>query len=665
MFVGLLKSATKIPSLSVAAASTITKNIHSYSSKLSSLSSLSTTCTYHHTNKSTSTYRYFCSSNDLSSTITSTSDSITTADESSTTKKKKRSSKKTPTLSEDGTIIEPTPRKKRAPRKKKIDVEQDKVDLVSTDSSSSSSSSTTAVLLTKHEPLPEEIGFPSTAESIYSHPPETSINVDRFTKPYDVITESSIGPKVVMRAGAPLKIPLGFPSTMPKPYYFQQQPSQQQIQQQQEVLRPRLTPANKFNNYNINIYAGIDESGKGSVLGPLVVAIVVIDQPTSQLLRATGVKDSKALTSAQRENLYSIITEKAIYYKTKIFSASDIDQRRKVQTLNQIEMGIFMELIDGLKQYYYENASSEHLAQVMMSDDTDGDHADDSKPHHRITVEIDSIESNSQKFSYPLRQRYAGFANIVCEIKADMTYTSTAAASIVAKVTRDKYIENLQSQVGEPIGCGYPSDETTLSFIDRFYRANAFDHPEVRQSWKTISSKRPAPNQVILPKITSDQQNINNNNDKNSVIVTQSNNINNNINNNNNNFQNILLAIQQDLGKLAKTIESLTMLMSSSSSSGNSNNNNNNNNNTVDHSSPTTPVVVSNTTTSTRKKRSSHNNTSTSGNLSNTLTSTAPLSTPPPPLPTTTTTNTNINNNSNKEVNTEADNQDEDSYRYF
>jgi ribonuclease HII len=77
----------------------------------------------------------------------------------------------------------------------------------------------------------------------------------------------------------------------------------------------------------VSIIAGLDEAGRGAIAGPVVAAAVIIplDQP-DRVMKFAGVNDSKQLTPRLRENLYDTIIQEAVAYGIGISSASDIDQ---------------------------------------------------------------------------------------------------------------------------------------------------------------------------------------------------------------------------------------------------------------------------------------------------------------------------------------------------
>ena len=74
---------------------------------------------------------------------------------------------------------------------------------------------------------------------------------------------------------------------------------------------------------------------------------------------------------------------------------------------------------------------------------------------------------------------------IISEHYADSTYPIVSAASILAKVERDRRVQELRSQYGE-FGSGYSTDERTIKFLEDYYKENRRFPPIVRRSWETL-----------------------------------------------------------------------------------------------------------------------------------------------------------------------------------
>lgn len=199
---------------------------------------------------------------------------------------------------------------------------------------------------------------------------------------------------------------------------------------------------------------GIDEAGRGPVIGPLIVAGVVIPDEKVQILERMGVKDSKRLTPGRRK-LLSRKLKNMFEYETVEITARDIDNlRAKDVNLNEIEKIAMLKIIDKLD------------ADCIIIDSVDV------KPK-RLEEEIKSVTSDTR---------------IIAEHKADDKYIQVAAASIIAKYKRDSIIEQLKKEykkIGE-IGSGYPSDPKTKKFLENFTYDEMPDI--VRRSWKTVQN---------------------------------------------------------------------------------------------------------------------------------------------------------------------------------
>lgn len=197
------------------------------------------------------------------------------------------------------------------------------------------------------------------------------------------------------------------------------------------------------------MFCGVDEAGRGSVMGPLVVGAVFVED--DEALRGIGVKDSKKLTPKQRESMYDEIDGSA-KWTVVIASAADIDLRRKEMSLNDVELHMFAEAVN---------------------------------TYERSAVYADCPDVNEGKFSARL-----GFlcpdAEIIAKHKADDSYPVVSAASIMAKVTRDRMLDDIRAEFGTNIGSGYPSDHYTMDFIREWIDANGKAPQHVRCSWEPV-----------------------------------------------------------------------------------------------------------------------------------------------------------------------------------
>ncbi len=193
---------------------------------------------------------------------------------------------------------------------------------------------------------------------------------------------------------------------------------------------------------------GIDEAGRGPVVGPMVIAGAMYDN--EEELRALGVKDSKLLSPEEREKIYEKLI-KIVKYKIIIIDPEEIDARVGITNLNLIEASKFAEIIDEMKP---------------------------------DKVIIDTPTKNTEKFKKLMENLVNHKCEIICENFADLNYPIVSAASIIAKVTRDRLIKEIERKTGEKIGVGYPHDPDTIKFVEKSIK-NPKLRKYIRQSWST------------------------------------------------------------------------------------------------------------------------------------------------------------------------------------
>jgi ribonuclease HII len=197
---------------------------------------------------------------------------------------------------------------------------------------------------------------------------------------------------------------------------------------------------------------GIDEAGKGPVIGSMFVAGVVFDEGKLFDLAALGVRDSKELMPAKREILAAKISKLAEDHYILEVAPQVIDELRQVMTMNEIMVRSFAAVIQRLS---FDKAI------------------------------LDAADVNPGRFGERVQSLSGTTAAILSEHKADSTHTVVAAASILAKVARDASIRDIERSVGQRIGSGYPSDPLTIKFLKGWVKANGDLPPFTRRSWKT------------------------------------------------------------------------------------------------------------------------------------------------------------------------------------
>ncbi len=198
------------------------------------------------------------------------------------------------------------------------------------------------------------------------------------------------------------------------------------------------------------LVCGVDDAGRGSVLGPLVIAGVSLKRQKIRHLSEIGVKDSKQLSPVRREEMYKkIISIVDNYHVTKI-SPKIIDASVYKNQLNHLE--------------------AKYMAKVITKLKPDSSY-------------IDSCDVNPFRFGIEV-SRLANYGKIHSHHHADSRFVIVSAASIVAKVNRDREIAKLRKKYN--LGSGYPSDSKTMQFIKNFFKEHKHMPQFVRKSWKPV-----------------------------------------------------------------------------------------------------------------------------------------------------------------------------------
>jgi ribonuclease HII len=202
------------------------------------------------------------------------------------------------------------------------------------------------------------------------------------------------------------------------------------------------------------LITGVDDAGRGSVVGPLVIAGILIKEEDLPKLIRLGVKDSKLLSPHRRETLAVEIKRIVEKYSVIRLSPKEIDDvvetGKKLHRLNRLEAQAMAKVIKMLKP---------DIAYVDASD---------------------VIE---ERFKEHILEYLPFEVEIISEHKADRTYPVVSAASIIAKVERDGAIAELAKKYGD-FGSGYPSDPRTINFLQQCLEMWREYPNDVRKSWK-------------------------------------------------------------------------------------------------------------------------------------------------------------------------------------
>ncbi|KAL7646061.1 UNVERIFIED_CONTAM: hypothetical protein RMT77_002962 [Armadillidium vulgare] len=209
---------------------------------------------------------------------------------------------------------------------------------------------------------------------------------------------------------------------------------------------------------------GIDEAGRGPVLGPMVYSGCYYPKDCEDDVKSLGVSDSKVLTESKRIDILNLIHENDSYigYCLEVLSPAYISncmyERSKI-SLNEVS----------------HNSAASLIRRIINN--------------HDVLVENVFVDTVGDPAAYQakLKEMFPALTITVSK-KADSLFPSVSAASICAKVARDKILQEWKFPEDLSIdvwGSGYPGDSVTKNFLnsslDRIFGFPAL----VRFSWST------------------------------------------------------------------------------------------------------------------------------------------------------------------------------------
>ncbi|QLH76804.1 ribonuclease HII [Halosimplex rubrum] len=213
---------------------------------------------------------------------------------------------------------------------------------------------------------------------------------------------------------------------------------------------------------------GVDEAGKGPVLGSMFAAAVAVDPADLP----DDVGDSKGIAPERRRELDAAIREVGAVGVAEV-TVERIDDEET--DMNSLTVAAHAEAVDA-------------LADAAGATPTDEDPLDGY---------VDAGDTNAVRFERRVEDAAEAAIDARAEHGADETYAVVGAASIVAKVARDAHVEALAEEYGD-VGSGYPGDETTREFLEAYVA----DHEELpgcaRASWQTSKDALAAVSQSSL-----------------------------------------------------------------------------------------------------------------------------------------------------------------------
>ncbi len=204
----------------------------------------------------------------------------------------------------------------------------------------------------------------------------------------------------------------------------------------------------------MGLIIGIDDAGRGPVLGPMILAGVMVDNNDGKILREMGAKDSKMLPPTKRRKIRDNIVSQFQYY-SELTTPAEIDESTNLNYLEAIKTAMII------------NKLTEKLDEPV-----------------KVVVDCPSTNIKSwTKDVFDLLMK-PKMIDLKCEHKADVNNVVVSAASIVAKERREEEIKELKKKLGVDFGSGYPADPATKEFLK-----NNFKNPKykdlIRFSWAT------------------------------------------------------------------------------------------------------------------------------------------------------------------------------------
>ncbi|NMA72421.1 MAG: ribonuclease HII [Firmicutes bacterium] len=200
----------------------------------------------------------------------------------------------------------------------------------------------------------------------------------------------------------------------------------------------------------MEVWLGLDEAGRGSVIGPMVVAGLWVPADQAEVLAELGARDSMALSREARAQVFDRLRQVALHWDVVRVPPEQIDE----ESLTHLEL--------------------EALAALIRA-----------RPADRIFLDVPTPPRGIGPFLQALERRVGRPLPLVGENRADQTYPLVGAASILAKVTRDQELEAIRAVYGD-VGWGYPGEPQVRRFLTNWYRREGRFPPVVRQRWRTV-----------------------------------------------------------------------------------------------------------------------------------------------------------------------------------
>ena len=214
------------------------------------------------------------------------------------------------------------------------------------------------------------------------------------------------------------------------------------------------------------IALGIDEAGRGAVLGPLVVAGVAVPEEALDRLSLLGARDSKAVPRGRRREILAGIA-RAAWVRTVVIPARAVDEGN----LTQLELAAAAQLVRRAISESPEPAARHAPDLAVVMDAPVGPRA------------IPGFVTELARRSGLPGEAIAAYP------KADAHYPAVAAASLAAKVVRDAYVAFLRGRYGD-FGWGYPGERRVREFLEDWLARYGGLPPICRTRWRSVARLR-------------------------------------------------------------------------------------------------------------------------------------------------------------------------------
>ncbi len=215
---------------------------------------------------------------------------------------------------------------------------------------------------------------------------------------------------------------------------------------------------------------GIDDAGRGPLIGPMMLAGVLLEEKDEKYLKEEGVDDSKKLTHPVRVKLAETIKDSVKAFEVVSTSATQID--------HSLNTGINLNTLEAMK-----------TAEIINK-------LNNKKDKIKVIVDCPSVNTKAWRATLLGYIHHSENLEVLCEHKADANHPSVSAASILAKVAREEAVTKLQEEYGN-MGSGYPSDPTTIVFLKK-HGKRLKDSGIFRTTWSTWKQLFPDAKQKTL-----------------------------------------------------------------------------------------------------------------------------------------------------------------------